>query len=208
MPFGVPNAPATFQRLVNMVLAGVSCCKAYLDDIVIYSASWDEHIAKLYEVFSRLRGANLTLNLAKCEFGQATVVYLGKVVSRGQVRPVGCKVEAILSFPAPSSWRELRRFLGMAGYYRSFCKNFLAVAASLTDLLSPKVRFRWLERCQQVFKASKTVLMNALVLAAPAFDCPFKLAVDASELGVGAVLLQEGTNGNEYPVSYFSQKFN
>lgn len=103
MPFGVRNAPATFQRLVNKVLAGVSCCDPYLDDIVVYSESWGEHISRLQEVFLRLTEANLTLNLAKCEFGQATVIYLGKVVGRGQVKPVHGKIEAILSFPDPSS---------------------------------------------------------------------------------------------------------
>lgn len=86
--------------------------------------------------FEKLSSANLMLTLAKCEFGQATLTYLGKVVGRGQVEPVQSKVEAILSFPVPVSRRELRHFLGMAGYYRSFCRNFSAVAAPLTDLES------------------------------------------------------------------------
>lgn len=113
MPFGVRNAPATFQRLVNTVLSGLSGCEAYLDDIVVYSSSWDDHIQQLQAVFERLSDANLTLNV--CEFGQATATYLGKIVGRGQVKPVYSKVEAILSFPAPVSRRELRRFLGDGG---------------------------------------------------------------------------------------------
>ncbi len=141
MPFGVRNAPATFQHLVNTVLSGVTGCEAYLGDIVVYSSSWKDHIQQLHLVFERLNDANLTLNLAKCEFGQATVTYLGKVVGWGQVKPVHSKVEPIWSYPAPGSRHELRRFLGMAGYYRSFCKNFSAVVALLTDLLSPKTRF-------------------------------------------------------------------
>lgn len=181
---------------------------AYLDDFVVYSESWEDHVAKLHEVFTRLRGANLTLDLAKCEFGRATVTYLDKVVGRGQVKPVLCKIEAILSFPAPSSQRQLRRFLGMAGYYRSFCRNFSAVAAPLTDLLSPKVCFHWSERCQQAFEAIKAILTNAPGLAVPVFDRPFRVAVDASESGTGALLLQDGADGVEHPVSYFSKKFN
>uniref|UniRef100_A0A671UEB7 Gypsy retrotransposon integrase-like protein 1 n=1 Tax=Sparus aurata TaxID=8175 RepID=A0A671UEB7_SPAAU len=208
MPFGVRNAPATFQRLVNIVLSGLSGCEAYLDDIVIYSNSWHEHIRQLKAVFTRLCDANLTLNLAKCEFGRATVEYLGKVVGQGQVKPVNSKIEAIRSFPAPGSRRELRRFLGMAGYYRCFCNNFSAVAAPLTDLLSPKTRFHWSESCQRAFDCVKALLAHAPVLAAPAFDRPFKLAVDASDAGAGAVLLQDGDDDVEHPVSYFSKKFN
>ena len=208
MPFGVRNAPATFQRLVNTVLSGLSGCEAYLDDIVVYSATWDEHVQQLQAVFGRLSEANLTLNLAKCEFGQATVTYLGKVVGRGQVKPVHSKVEAILSFPPPVTRRGLMRFLGMAGYYRSFCKNFSAVAAPLTDLLSPKVRYKWSPSCQHSFDSVKALLTNAPVLAAPAFERPFKLAVDASDAGAGAVLLQDGDDGIEHPVSYYSKKFN
>lgn len=123
MPFGVRNAAATFQRFVNTVLSGLSGCEAYLDDIVVYSSSWDNHIQQLQAVFERLHDANLTLNLGKCEFGQATLTSLGKIVGRGQVKPVHSKVKAILSLPASVSRRELRGFLGMAGYYRSFCKN-------------------------------------------------------------------------------------
>ena len=208
MPFGVRNAPATFQRLVNTVLSGLSGCEAYLDDILVYSSTWDEHMRTLRAVFGRLGEASLTLNLAKCEFGQATVMYLGKIVGRGQVKPVHSKVEAILSFPPPVTRRGLMRFLGMAGYYRSFCKNFSAVAAPLTDLLSPKVRYKWSPSCQHSFDSVKALLTNAPVLAAPAFERPFKLAVDACDTGAGAVLLQDGDDGVEHPVSYYSKKFN
>ena len=109
----------------------------------MYSSSWDVHIEQLHVVFRRLCDANLTLNLAKREFDQASVTYLGRVVGWGQVKPVHSEVEAILLFPAPVSRRELCCFLGMAVYYRSFCKNFSAVAALLTDLLSPKTRVHW-----------------------------------------------------------------
>lgn len=127
MPFSVHNAPATFQRLVNTVLSGVDGCEAYLDDIIIYSGSWVEHLKTLYHVFRQLC---LTLNLAKCEFARATVTYLGKVVGQGQVKPVYTKVEAIVSFPPPLTRRELCCFLGMVGYYRNFCKKIFICGCS------------------------------------------------------------------------------
>ena len=208
MPFGMCNAPATFQRLVNIVFAGVANCTAYLDDVVIHSSSWAEHVSTLELVFKRLERASLTLNLAKCEFGKATVTYLGKQVGRGQVRALTGKVEAIVAFPAPTTRRQLRRFLGMVGYYRTFCKNFSTVVAPLTSLLSPKVPFVWSPACQGAFESAKLALCSAPVLAAPNFDRPFKLEIDASMVGVGAVLLQEDAQGVDRPVSYFSRKFN
>ena len=208
MAFGFRNAPSTFQRMVNNLLVGLSNCEAYLDDLVVYSTTWCEHVAHLKAVFERLSGANLTINLAKCEFGQATIVYLGKVVGSGEVRPVQAKIEAMLEFPLPTSRRELRRFLGMVGYYRAFCKNFSAVAAPLTDLLSTKQAFQWTEEGQRAFAAVKALLTTAPVLAAPKFSLPFALVVDASDLGAGAVLLQESKDGLEHPVCFFSRKFN
>ena len=208
MAFGLRNAPATFQRLINSVLEGVPNCEAYLDDLLIYSTTWSQHLQHLSTVFQRLSDASLTVNLAKCEFGQATVVYLGKVVGRGQVRPVQSKVEAMLNYPAPTTRRELRRFLGMVGYYRSFCKNFSAVASPLTDLLSSKVSFKWTPRSQAAFESVKALLTTAPVLAAPNFSLPFSIAVDASDMGAGAVLLQHDNDGLEHPVCFFSRKFN
>lgn len=208
MPFGVRNAPATFQRLVNHVLSGMTGCEAYLDDVVLYSSTWSEHLDQIRELFVRLAKANLTINLAKCEFGKATVTYLGKVVGRGCVKPIHAKVNAICGFPKPITRRELRRFLGMVGYYRGFCHNFASVVAPLTDLLSPKRPFQWSEKCQCSFENAKSLLANAPVLVTPNFEKRFLLAVDASAYGAGAVLLQEDCNGVEHPVSYFSKKFN
>ncbi|KAF7657930.1 hypothetical protein LDENG_00020310, partial [Lucifuga dentata] len=131
MPFGLRNAPATFQRLMSKVLAGVKNCEAYLDDVVAYSLTWEEHVALLAEIFDRLRAASLTLNLAKCAFGKAIITYLGKQVGQGQVCPITAEVQAIVDFLVPQTRRELRRFLGMCGYYRGFCKNFSDVVAPL-----------------------------------------------------------------------------
>lgn len=189
------------------MLGDVPNCDAYLDDIVVYNESWGDHIETLEMVFERLKRASLTLNLSKCEIGKATVTYLGKKVGHGWVKPVEAKVEAILKFPKPNNKRELRRFLGMSGYYRGFCRNFSSVVAPLTDLLSTMRMFRWSRDCDRAFEAAKDLLSNAPVLAAPNFKLPFKLQVDASHVGAGAVLIQEDAQSVEHPVSYFSHKF-
>ncbi|XP_065149952.1 uncharacterized protein [Paramisgurnus dabryanus] len=207
MPFGVKNAPATFQRLMQLVLGDIPNCSVYLDDVVVYSEDWDSHMSSLKTVCQRLADASLTLNLAKCEFGKAMVTYLGKQVGQGQVRPLDAKVAAILALPIPTTRRELRRFLGMAGYYRCFCQNFSVVVAPLTRLCSPFVPFLWDDVCNQAFEAAKSLLCSAPVLAAPNFSQSFYLEVDASATGAGAVLMQKGDEDMCKPVCYFSAKF-
>nr|XP_040019042.1 uncharacterized protein LOC120809370 isoform X2 [Gasterosteus aculeatus aculeatus] len=135
-------------------------------------------------------------------------VIKGKQVGNGQVRPRDGKVAAVLNYPTPTTRRELRRFLGMVGYYRCFCKNFSTVVAPLTTLCSPKVGFLWTNECEQAFLSAKSLLCSAPVLSAPDLTRPFQLEVDASAVGVGAVLLQEGADNLGHPVSYFSAKFN
>ena len=207
MSFGLRNAPATFQRLMNLVTAGLVGCAVYLDDVVVFSDTWVDHIQRIAALFSRLAGAHLTVNLAKCEFAKATVTYLGRVVGQGQVRPVDAKVRAILQFPVPVTKKELMRFLGMVGYYRAFCRNFFTVVAPLTDLLKSSVKIVWAVPCQVAFENVKTLLCAAPVLTAPRLEEPFKLEVDASHVGAGAVLLQEWEQVDK-PGSYFSKKFN
>ena len=208
MPFGMKNSPASFQRLINKVIADLEGCEAYIDDVIIYSDTWEEHLRIIREFFERLSRAMLTINLSKSEFGQAQVTYLGHVVGQGEVKPVSATVKAIANFPRPESKKQLMRFLGMAGYYRRFCPNFAAVAEPLTQLLSKREKFIWSERCDKAFEELKAMLQSAPVLAAPDFESSFKLAVDASDVAAGAVLLQEDDEGVEHPVCYFSKKFN
>ncbi len=206
MAFGLRNAPATFQHLINIVLGDFANCKAYLDDIVVFSSNWREHVNTLFTVFTRLLNASLMLNLAKCEFAKATVTYLGKHVGQGQVRPVAQKVQAIVDFHVPHMKRELRRFLGMAGYYSAFCRNFSDVVLPLTNLLRSSQKFLWSDECQQAFKSVKALLCSAPVLSAPYYLRGFKIEVDSSATGAGAVLLQDDDDGVEHPVAYFSKK--
>ncbi len=208
MSFGLRNAPATFQRLINRVVFGLEGCAVYLDDVIVFSETWEQHLVRLRALLTRLAEACLTVNLAKCEFvAKATVRYLGKEVGQSKVHSVQAKVLAIQQFPSPSTKKELMRFLGMVGYYRGLCSNFSTVVSPLTDLLKSSVKFDWSENCQRAFENVK-LLTTAPVLAAPRLDMPFKLQVDASQVGAGAVLLQTGENGLDYPVSFFSRKFN
>ncbi len=207
MPFGLRNAPATFQRLMNRVIGDMPGCAVYLDDVVVYSDTWETHLDRIRELFTRLGRAGLTVNLAKCEFARATVTYLGRIVGQGQVRPVGAKVEAVQKFSVPTTKKELMRFLGLVGYYRSFCRNFSIVVAPLTDLLRGKTTFVWSPECQRAFEQIKVLLCTAPVLAAPRFDRPFQLNVDASHVGAGSVLMQADDFGIERPVCFFSKKF-
>ena len=207
MPFGMKNSPATFQRLVNSLIFGLDGCKAYIDDAIIYSEEWNQHLEIIREFFKRLSDAKLTINLLKSEFCHANLTFLGHIVGQGQVRPVEAKVEAISDFPVPTGKRQLMRFLGMAGYYRKFCNNFSVIAEPLTNLLGKKVRYVWSEACQKSFDQLKAILKSAPVLSAPRFDREFKMAVDASDVGAGSVLLQEDDNGVDHPVCYFSKKF-
>ena len=208
MPFGMKNSPATFQRLVNNVICGLDGCDAYIDDVIIYSDSWSDHLQSIRKFFDRLSKAKLTVNLAKTECCHATVTFLGHLVGQGQVKPLEAKVNAISEFPVPKCKRQLMRFLGMAGYYRKFCKNFSGIAEPLTNLLKKSTKFKWNDKCQDAFDRLKAILKSAPVLLAPDFDKCFKLAVDASDVGIGAVLLQEDNNGIDHPVCYFSKKFN
>ena len=208
MPFGIRNVPATFQRLINQVTTEVSGCEAYIDDVIIYSDNWSNHVEQINVFFDKLKEMNLTINLAKCEFGCAQVSFLGHIVGQGEVKPIAAKIEAISQFPVPKNKKELMRFLGMAGYYRRFCKNFSTIVEPLTNLLHKHQEFRWSVESDTAFQQVKGMLSHHPILVAPDFTKPFKLAVDASDIGAGAVLIQDDDQGIDHPVCYFSKKFN
>ena len=208
MLFGMKNSPATFQRLINIIITGLDNCKPYIDESIIYSEEWDQQIKTIREFFERLSEAKLKINLAKNECCHATLTFLGHVNGQGQVKPVEAKVKAISDFPVPTCKIQLMRFLCMAGYYRKFCDNFSVIAEPLTNLLSKRTKFIWTNDCQKAFDILKAILKNEPVLIAPNFAKEFKLAVDASDTGAGSVSMQEDGNGVDHPVSYFSKKFN
>ena len=122
MPFGMKNSPATFQRLINTIIAGIKHCKAYINDAIIYNDEWNHHLGTIKAFFNKLSEAKLAVNLAKSEFCHATLTFLGHVVGQGQVKPIEAKVDAISDFLVPTCKRQLMRFLGMAGYYRKLLR--------------------------------------------------------------------------------------
>lgn len=194
MALGMCNAPATFLQLVNTVLADLVNCNTYLAELIVYTATLEEHLAILEQML-------------KIEFGKATVTYIGQQVHQSQVWPVEAKISAItVWFPLPT--KTLYSFFGMAGHYRSFCQNFSSIVHPLTTLLSSKVNLVSTPKCKHAFENVKSLLVQDPVLTAPELSKPFKLEVDASAVGASAIFLQECSNGVEHPVCYFSGKFN
>jgi len=208
MPFGLQGATANFQRLVDWVLRGMDhFAAAYIDDIVIFSDLWEEHLDHLTEVFNKIHHAGLVVNAKKCQIAKQEVSYLGYVVGGGSIRPQVDKVQAILSCAPPTTKKSVRSFLGLVGWYRRFVPNFASRAAVLTDLTrkSSPTKVKWTSECEQAFQDLKVCLCKEPVLQSPNFDLPFVVQTDASALGLGAVLLQ-GDGQDRHPVQYISRK--
>jgi hypothetical protein len=206
MPFGLRNAPATFSKLVKKVLHGLDAFTgAYLDDIVIFSDSWVEHVKHLKMVFQRIAKAGLTIKRSKCVFASAVVDYLGHTVGLNKVQPRQLKVQAIVDFPRPHDRKQLRSFLGLVGYYRRFLPHFSQLSAVLNDMLKKNAKFEWSEEAQKAFVDIKSRLASQPILRPPDFAKPFCLAVDASDRAIGANLFQE-IDGVEHPICYYSKK--
>jgi len=206
MPFGLRNAPATFSRLVTKLLLGLeSFCAAYLDDIIIFSDSWEEHLRHLRMVFDRIRDAHLTLSPSKCQFAVADVDYLGHHVGLGCVQPRAAKVEAVMAYPTPINRKQLQSFLGVAGYYRKFIPHYAHISAVLSDLLKKGVKFVWTPEADAAFLDLKSRLATRPILRPPDYSFPFCMAVDASELAIGASLFQV-VDDVEHPICFYSKK--
>jgi len=206
MPFGLRNACGTFQKLMNELTAGISNCTVYIDDVLVTSETWGEHMETLRLVFERLSKANLTINLAKSEFGKASVTYLGHEIGLGVIKPRDAKVRSILDYPVPRNPKDIQRFLGLIGFYRKFIPQFSEVAVPITSLLKKRVKFKWSDECQSAFEKLKALLIENSVLKAPDYKKSFSLQVDASDFGIGSVLLQEDEAGEIRPVAFFSRK--
>lgn len=208
MSFGLHGAPATFQRLVDEVLRGAEdYAAAYIDDIVIFSRTWEEHVQHLADVFQRIQSAGLVINAKKCHIAKPEVQYLGYVIGGGGIHPQVGKVEAIAASPLPNTKRRLRSFLGLIGWYCRLIPNFSSRSAVLTDMTrkcSP-VKVKWTQESENAFKDLKNCLCQEPVLQCPDFTLPFTVQTDASGVGLGAVLLQ-GEEGNQLPVQYISRK--
>lgn len=219
MPFGLCNAPATFQRLMERCMGDLNLqqCLIYLDDIVIFSSSFEQQLDRLEAVFERLHRHNLKLKASKCEFFKREVKYLGHIVSEDGIKADPAKTSAIKEWPVPASTKEVRRFIGFSGYYRRFVKDYAKIARPLNDLLvgeptskskskkkTHQPPFHWGDEQQQAFDAIVDKLSSPPVLAYAEYDKPFALHTDASSSGLGAVLYQK-QNGIDRVIAYASR---
>jgi len=195
MPFGLTGAPSSFQRLIDKTLQGLPFVTIYLDDILVHSDSVETHAQHLKVVFQRIRDAGLTLRGSKCHIRLSSVRYLGHVFSAKGMSADPSKVQDITDWPVPTNATEVRQFLGLASYYRRYILNFSNIAAPLHFLTQKDVLFKWDSKCEETFQALKAHLVQAPVLAYPCFDSTaeeFVLQTDASAVGLGAILEQDG----------------
>lgn len=210
MPFGLSNASQTQQRFMDRLFPPEYEGKifTYLDDIVICNSSFDEHLSSLKWVIDQLKMAGLTVNTDKCEFARSSLRYLGYLVDKEGLRTDPDKVSAILNYPRPETFTELKRFIGMASWYRRFVENFAMVAAPLHELTKggkKGKRIVWNNEAENAFTNLKTALTSTPVLSVPDFSQEFSVQCDASNRGTGAVLFQK-SEGVERPIAYTSSK--
>ncbi len=209
MPFGLANAPAVFQAFINDVLREMlnRFVFVYLDDILIFSDSLQEHIDHIQQVLKKLLENHLFVKLEKCEFHVSQVSFLGYVVSQEGIQMEPRKVSAITNWPQPKTLKQVQRFLGFANFYRRFIHNFSTIAAPISALTkgSP-TRIQWTAEALESSDRLKKLFSSAPILLHPDPELPFIVEVDASEVGVGAVLSQRSVSDNRVrPCSFFSR---
>lgn len=210
MAFGLTNAPATQQRLVDLLFYGPEFehkVFVFVDDVIIVSETFEQHISLLKRVLEKLRNANLTINLQKSQFFRNKLKYLGYIVDINGLQADPEKVESITNYPTPSNRKEVRRFLGTASWYRRFIPNFSALASPLNKLTSQGKKappFSWSLEADDAFRKLKSLLSSAPILSCPDYTKPFEVHTDASDHGIGAVLTQR-LNGKEKVIAYMSK---
>ena len=209
MSFGLTNAPPTFQRLMQRILHGLDwkICLVYIDDVIIFSKTFEEHLSRLAAVFDRLREANLKLKPSKCHFARPSVNFLGFVVSSEGILPDPGKLSAVETFPVPSCVKDVRSFLGLCNYYRRFVKDFAKIASPLNRLTRKSVPFVWDPSCKAAFQELKAHLCSPPILEYPDFSQAFHLHTDASQSAIGYVLGQH-INGCEKVIAYGGRELN
>jgi hypothetical protein len=207
MPFGLCNAPSTFQRCMEFIFRGMQwqTILIYLDDIIIFSADLDEHFEHLDEVLKRLKNAGLKLKPSTCDLIKDEILYLGYLVGKTGVKPNPRIIETVKNWKTPNTGKEVQQFLGLCNYYRQFIKGFSEIAAPLTHLTRKDVDFQWSDSVQQCFEKLKLALCTASILAYPKPDGIFILDRDASNIGIGGIL-QQVQDGKEQVIAYASKK--
>ncbi|GAQ93234.1 hypothetical protein KFL_013780010, partial [Klebsormidium nitens] len=209
MPFGLKNAPAFFQRLMDTTLSAQRAfCRCYIDDVIIHSKSFEEHLTHLRAVFERLRAKRIKCHPKKMRLAVRTVSYLGHYIVPGGTAPQDVKVEAIVRMIPPRDTSELRAFLGTTNYYRRYVQNYARIAFSLNRLLQNGVAWQWNTEEQEALEQLKLKLTEAPILRRPDFTRPFELHTDWSATGLGAVLAQRDDEMKEYVIAYASRSNN
>ena len=191
VPFGLAQAPGYFQALINKVLKGLhKFAVTYLDDIIIFSTNEEEHLEHLRIIFQRLKEAGLKLKRSKCDFMKTQIQYLGHLISSNGMQPLPEKLESIKNMSAPWSTKEVKQFLGLAGYYCKFVPQFSDLSRPLTRLTRKDILFKWTKECQACFELLKEALCTHPILWYPDPDRPYVLFTDASKYGWAGVLTQ------------------
>ena len=213
-PFGLAQAPTNFQQLINEVLAPFDFAFGYLDDILIFSSDIETHLKHIKMVFEKLWQANLKLKKEKCNFIKANIQYLGHIILGERITLVPEKLESLENIPPPQNPKEVKQFLGLAGYYRKFVPQFADITHPLNALTRKGVEFIWTEVCQESFKLLKQKLLEKLILVYPDPNKPYVLFTDASKYAWSCVLNQEYNhtiNGKEvkvlHAITYMSGLF-
>jgi transposase InsO family protein len=204
LPFGLSSSPAVFQTVLQKIFSKLAFkfLVIYMDDILLFSRSFEDHITHLEQTFKVLRDNNLKLNGNKCNFAVSSVPYLGHVISKDGVKTSPTNTESIRSFPKPSCVKEVQRFLGMCNYYRKFIKNYSLISAPLFNLLKKDVPFLWTEQIDNAFQNLKQIISSDPMLVLPSFEKPFILYTDASDVSISYVLAQKDSSGRERPVCF------
>ena len=206
VPFGLAQAPAYFQRLINGMLKGCNFAMGYLDDIIIYSRSEKEHLEHLEEIFTRLKTAALKLKLEKCCFFKKHIQYLGHLISEDGIQPLPEKLKSITKMPAARNPKEVKQFLRLVGYYRKCVPRFTDISRVLTYLTNKDVEFKWMPECENCFQILKEFLQQAPILRYPDPQASYTHCTDASKYAYTGVLIQHN-NGMDHPITYVSRLF-
>ena len=214
VPFGLAQAPAYFQLLMNKVLKGLKFTMMYLDDIIIFSQDESQHVEHLEIVFSHLREAGLKMKRSKCDFFKSEIHYLGHLISPEGISPLPNKLDSIKHMPVPNSAKEIKQFLGLTGYYRKFVPRFADISRPLTTLTKKDAKFEWTSACQKSFELLKEALCGEPVLKYADTSKPYTLYTDASKYGWAGVLTQphittidSKSTTTDHPVAFVSGLF-
>ena len=209
LSFGLSNAAPTFQRLMDYVLSSLhwSQCLVYLDDVIIFGSSFSEHLERLKTVLIRLKKAELTLKISKCQWAKSEVKFLEHLIRVKRIKPDTSKTKAVQNLPVPTSKTEVRAFLGLCSYYRRSIKTFASLARPLTILTrtTGNPNFKWSKEAQEAFHYLKNALLQPPILKCPDFKIPFIVGTDASNLGLGVVLSQV-QDGVDVVIGYVSHQ--